>query len=49
MARNRKLRAFAIGDAVWQDVDDPEMFGHAQIVFDDPIYPTTRDLEMTSV
>jgi choline kinase len=49
MARNRKLRAFAIGDALWQDVDDPEMFDHAQAIFDNPICPTTRELEMTSV
>ncbi len=34
LARDKKLRAFDIGDAHWQDVDTPEAFGHADKIFD---------------
>jgi|SRR5579859_245804 len=34
LARERKLRAFDIGDAHWQDVDSPEALTHAESVFD---------------
>jgi len=34
LARERKLRAFDIGDGHWLDVDTPEAFAHAENVFD---------------
>ena len=34
LARERKLRAFDIGDAHWQDVDSPEALAHAETIFD---------------
>jgi choline kinase len=34
LARDRKLRAFDIGDAHWQDVDTPEALAHADKIFD---------------
>jgi choline kinase len=33
LARERKLRAFDIGDAHWQDVDSPEALAHAESIF----------------
>jgi choline kinase len=33
LASNRKLRAFDVGDAQWQDVDTPEAFAHTERVF----------------
>ena len=49
MARNRKLRSFDIGDATWQDVDNPEMFEYARGVFGRPMSTSARELEMTGV
>ena len=34
LARDRKLRAFDIGNAHWQDVDSPEALAHAENIFD---------------
>lgn len=34
LARDRKLKAFDIGDAHWQDVDTPEAFAYADNIFD---------------
>jgi choline kinase len=34
LARERKLRAFDIGEAHWQDVDSPEALAHAENIFD---------------
>jgi len=31
LARNRKLRAYDIEDAIWQDIDTPEMLDFAQV------------------
>ena len=36
MARRRKLRAFDIGDGLWQDVDTPEALAYAKKVFPVP-------------
>jgi choline kinase len=33
LARDRKLRAFDVGDAHWQDVDTPEAFAHTEEIF----------------
>ncbi len=49
MARNRKLRSFDIGEATWQDVDNPEMYQHASEVFQSPTCTSPRELEMTGV
>ena len=35
LARERKLRAFDIGDGWWQDIDSPETLAYALSVFDD--------------
>ena len=35
LARRRKLRAFDIGTAHWQDVDTPETLAYAEAVFDE--------------
>lgn len=34
LGRERKLRAFDVGDAHWQDVDTPEAFAHTESIFD---------------
>ena len=36
LAANRKLRAFDIGDAVWQDVDTPEALAYGSDIFAEP-------------
>jgi choline kinase len=33
LGRERKLRAFDVGDAHWQDVDTPEAFAHTERIF----------------
>jgi 1L-myo-inositol 1-phosphate cytidylyltransferase len=33
LASKRKLRAFEVGDAHWQDVDTPEAFAHTERIF----------------
>ena len=37
LARERKLRAWQIGDGQWHDLDTPEALDHAQLVFAQPI------------
>ena len=47
--KQRKLRAFDIGDAMWQDVDTPDALAYAQQLF---IPPNSRNYtveEVTSV
>jgi choline kinase len=39
MARAGKLRAFDIGDALWQDVDTPETLAYAELLFAKPHWP----------
>jgi choline kinase len=39
LARERKLRAFEIGGAHWQDLDTPEALAHAESVFDLDFFP----------
>ncbi len=34
LGRDRKLRAFDIGNAHWQDVDSPDALAHAESIFD---------------
>jgi choline kinase len=34
LGRERKLRAFDVGDAHWQDVDTPEAFAYTESIFD---------------
>lgn len=34
LGHERKLRAFDVGDAHWQDVDTPEAFAYAESIFD---------------
>jgi choline kinase len=34
LGRERKLRAFEVGDAHWQDVDTPEAFAHTESIFE---------------
>ena len=40
MARNRRLRAFDIGDGLWQDVDTPGALANAELMFAEP--PTSH-------
>jgi 1L-myo-inositol 1-phosphate cytidylyltransferase len=39
MAQAGKLRAFDIGDALWQDVDTPETLAYAELLFAEPHGP----------
>ena len=47
MAQRRKLRAFDIGDAMWQDVDSPATLAYAQELFGYP--PSCFDSEKVIV
>ena len=46
MAQQRKLRAFDIGDAMWQDVDTPDSLSYAQGLF---LSPNTRNYSREEV
>jgi 1L-myo-inositol 1-phosphate cytidylyltransferase len=41
MSRRRKVRAFDIGNAIWQDADTPEALAHAGVMFAENCGPTS--------
>ena len=49
MATNRKLRAYDIEDATWQDIDTPEMFDFAKVQLSPRYSPMTRLEEVARV
>lgn len=49
LAAKRKLRAFDIGDARWQDVDTPEALEHARVVFDERFVRNTFEGQFVNV
>ena len=49
MAQQRKLRAFDIGDAMWQDVDTPDALAYARRLFIPPTSPNYTVEEVASV
>ena len=49
MAQQRKLRAFDIGDAMWQDVDTPDALAYARRLFIPPNSPNYTVKEVASV
>jgi choline kinase len=49
MALQRKLRAFDIGDAMWQDVDTPDALAYARRLFIPPTSPNYTVEEVASV
>jgi choline kinase len=49
MARLRKLRAFDIGDALWQDVDTPKALAHAEFMISGHYQPKPEPVELTCV
>jgi len=49
LAQERKLRAFDIGPAYWQDVDTPETLAHAELVFADACRSDATSMEISCV
>lgn len=49
MAQQRKLRAFDIGEAIWQDVDTPDALAYARRLFIPPNSPNYTVEEVASV
>jgi choline kinase len=49
MATNRKLRAYDIEDATWQDIDTPEMLNFAKVQLSPRYSPMTRLEEVARV
>jgi 1L-myo-inositol 1-phosphate cytidylyltransferase len=44
LGQRRRLRAFDIGDAFWQDVDTPEAWTYAESIFDHQFFrPAIRE------
>ena len=49
LAAKRKLRAFDIGEAIWQDVDTPEALSFGTNIFGDPYEPNQVLIEAARV